>query len=85
MAAKFHGLPYVKSIDLIPTTYLRPNGGFENLDQVKSMFGVDVIALVAYDQIQFTHEGYYKAMPEMTSKMAMRVMMCCMAFWVITR
>jgi rhombotail lipoprotein len=57
VAAQFHGLPYVKSIEIIPTAYLRPEGGFENLDQVKTMFGVDVIALVAYDQVQFTNEG----------------------------
>jgi rhombotail lipoprotein len=57
VAAEFRGLPYVKSIEIIPTTYLRPNGGFENLDQIKVMFGVDVIALVAYDQIQFTSQG----------------------------
>ena len=58
VAAEFRGLPYVKAIEIIPTTYLRPTGGFENLEQVKSMFGVDVIALVAYDQIQFTNEGF---------------------------
>jgi rhombotail lipoprotein len=58
VAAEFKGLPYVKSIEIIPTTYLRPSGGFENLDQVKQMFGVDVIALVAYDQVQFTNEGF---------------------------
>ena len=57
VAAEFHGLSYVKSIDIIPSTYLRPSGGFDNLDQVRSMFGVDVIALVDYDQIQFTNQG----------------------------
>jgi len=58
VAAEFRGLPYVKSIEIIPTSYLRPGGGFENLDQIKLMFGVDVVALVAYDQIQFTDRGY---------------------------
>jgi rhombotail lipoprotein len=57
VAAQFRTLPYVKSIEIIPTAYLRPEGGFENLDQIKTMFGVDVIALVAYDQVQFTNEG----------------------------
>ena len=57
VAAEFRGLAYVKSIELIPTTYLRPEGGFDNLNQLQSMFGVDVIALVAYDQTQFTNEG----------------------------
>lgn len=58
VAAEFRGLPYVKSIETIPTTYLRPAGGFDNLDQVKLMFGVDVIALVSYDQVQFTNQDF---------------------------
>ena len=58
VAAEFSGLPYVKTIEIIPSAYLRPEGGFENLDQIKTMFGVDVVALVAYDQIQFTNEGF---------------------------
>ena len=57
VAAEFKALPYVGSIQIIPSTYLRPDGSFANLDQVKNMFGVDVIALVAYDQTQFTNEG----------------------------
>jgi rhombotail lipoprotein len=57
VAARFRGLPYVKSIDLIPSSYLRTGGGFTNLDQVRSMFGVDVMALISYDQVQFTDEG----------------------------
>jgi rhombotail lipoprotein len=58
VAGEFRGLAYVKSIEVIPDGYLRPSGGFENLDQVKAMFGLDVIALVSYDQVQFTHEGF---------------------------
>jgi rhombotail lipoprotein len=57
VAAEFRGLPYVKSIEVIPSGYLRPAGGFDNLNELKQMFGVDVIALVSYDQIQFTHQG----------------------------
>jgi rhombotail lipoprotein len=48
---------FVKSIELVPSAYLRPNGSFSNLDQIKTMFGVDVIALISYDQTQFTDEG----------------------------
>lgn len=58
VAAKFRALPYVADIQIIPGAYLRAGGGFENLDQVRSMFGVDVIALVAYDQVQFTDENF---------------------------
>ena len=47
--------PYdtIGSIEVIPSAYLRPRGGFDNLDQVARMFNVDVIALVSYDQIRF--------------------------------
>ena len=44
---------YIGSIEFIPSSYLRPRGGFENLDQISRMFNVEVIALVSYDQIQF--------------------------------
>ena len=44
---------YIGSIEVIPSSYLRPRGGFENLDQISRMFNIEVIALVSYDQIQF--------------------------------
>ncbi len=52
VAGQFKALPFVQSIEIIPTTYLRPGGGFDNLDQLRAMMGVDVIALIAYDQAQ---------------------------------
>jgi rhombotail lipoprotein len=52
VAAQFKALPFVQSIEIIPATYLRPGGGFENLDQLRAMLGVDVIALLGYDQTQ---------------------------------
>jgi rhombotail lipoprotein len=57
VSAEFKKLLFVKSIELIPTAYLTPNGGFANLDQIKTMYGVDVIALLSYDQVQHTDEG----------------------------
>jgi rhombotail lipoprotein len=44
---------YIGTIEIIPTQYLKPKGGFENLEQVARMFNVEVMALVSYDQIQF--------------------------------
>lgn len=44
---------YIGNIEIIPTQYLRPKGGFENLDQVARLFNVEVIALLSYDQVQF--------------------------------
>jgi rhombotail lipoprotein len=56
VAAQFKELPFVQSIEIVPTTYLRPGGGFDNLDQIRALMGVDVMALVAYDQAQNSHE-----------------------------
>jgi rhombotail lipoprotein len=56
IAAEFAKYPFVKSIERIPTVYLRPKGGFTNLDQIRTMHGIDVIALISYDQVQHTNE-----------------------------
>lgn len=55
----FKKYPFVQSIQLIPSAYLTPQGSFDNLDQLRQMFGVDVIALLSYDQAQFTDEGVF--------------------------
>lgn len=52
VAAQFKALPFVQSIELVPTTYLRPGGSFENLDQLRAIMGIDVVALISYDQAQ---------------------------------
>ncbi len=52
----FNQYDFVKSIEIIPSAYLRSDGGFANLDQIKTMYGIDVIALLSYDQTQFTGE-----------------------------
>lgn len=57
VADHFKQYDFVKSIEVIPTDYLQPRGGFTNLDQIRALYGVDVIALVSYDQVQFTDEG----------------------------
>jgi len=57
VADHFRQYPYVKDIDIIPSAYLKPQGGFANLDQIRTMYGIDVVALVSYDQMQFTDEG----------------------------
>jgi rhombotail lipoprotein len=58
VADEFKGRDYIQSIELIPSSYLRPGGGFENLNQVRGLLGVDVVALIAYDQVQFTNENF---------------------------
>lgn len=57
VADEFKGRPFIQSIEVIPSTYLRPRGGFENLAQLRGLLGVDVIVLVAFDQLQFTQEN----------------------------
>lgn len=52
----FEKYNFIQSIEVIPSTYLTANGSFTNLDQIKAMYGIDVIALVSYDQAQFTDE-----------------------------
>lgn len=54
----FKQYDFVKSITLIPSAYLRKEGSFSNLDQVRTMHGIDVVVLLSYDQTQFTDEGF---------------------------
>ncbi len=56
-STEFKAYPFVKSIELIPSPYLTHEGSFANLDQIRTMYGVDVIALLSYDQVQHTDEG----------------------------
>lgn len=58
VAENFKNRPYVKSIEVIPSPYLKRRGGFANLDQIKTMYGIDVIALVSLDQVQFTDSNF---------------------------
>ncbi|MGY6630538.1 MAG: rhombotarget lipoprotein [Wenzhouxiangella sp.] len=47
---------YIDRIEIIPDSYLRPGGGFTNLEQVARLYGVDIVALVSFDQIIQTTE-----------------------------
>ena len=49
----FSNIDYIGRIEVIPSGYLRPGGGFDNLDQVARMFDIEVVALLSYDQIRF--------------------------------
>lgn len=57
VAEHFRKFGYVKAIEIIPSAYLTPKGGFANLDQIRTMYGIETIALVSsYDQVQFADE-----------------------------
>lgn len=53
----FRTQPFIERIEVIPSSYLRPAGGFDNLEQVARMNGVDLVALVSYDQIVRTDQN----------------------------
>ena len=55
----FKSMPFVKSIELIPTTYLTPEGGFANLDQLRAIYDIDVMMLLSYDQAQLTDHSLW--------------------------
>lgn len=57
VADNFRGHDFVSDIEVIPSAYLTAGGGFSNLEQIKTMYGIDVVALVSYDQVQFTDQG----------------------------
>jgi rhombotail lipoprotein len=52
--AAFEKYPFVGELTVIPTAYLKSGGGFDNLRQVATLFNLEVIALLSYDQIQFS-------------------------------
>ena len=51
--AAFSKQPFIGAIEIIPSAYLQPKGGFTNMEQVARMFNVEVVALLSYDQVQF--------------------------------
>ena len=56
VANAFRDRPYVQAIDAIPDTYMQSAQGVIGMKQVAALYGVDVMALVSYDQISFTDE-----------------------------
>ena len=54
----FKKYKFVSDIELIPSAYLNQKGGFPNLDQIKTMYDVDLIVLLSYDQTQFTNSSF---------------------------
>lgn len=58
VADHFRDRDFIRSIEIIPSAYLRPRGGFPSPDQLRTMYGVDVVVLVFYDKVQFTDENF---------------------------
>ena len=53
----FADRPFISHIEVIPDAYLRPAGGFDNLEQVARMFQLDVVCLLSYDQVQYAEDN----------------------------
>lgn len=47
---------YVQQIEIIPDTYLRASNGVSGMQQVARLYGVDVMALVSYDQVSVSSD-----------------------------
>ncbi len=52
----FIDLEYIDHIEVIPDTYLRSSNGFDGMQQVARLYGVDVMALVSYDQVSVSED-----------------------------
>jgi rhombotail lipoprotein len=50
----FRNYPFIQSIEAVPSLYLEHGGGFDNLDRIASLLRLDVVALISYDQVQFS-------------------------------
>ncbi|MEK7811341.1 MAG: rhombotarget lipoprotein [Pseudomonadota bacterium] len=57
VADHFKKYDFIKDFALIPSTDLSAGGSFANLDHIRNTHGVDIIALLSFDQVQFTDEG----------------------------
>ena len=56
VADAFRDRDYVQSIESIPETYMTSARGIQGMKQVAALYGVDIMALVSYDQISFSGE-----------------------------
>lgn len=50
----FKGYPFIREIELVPSSFLQDGGGFDNLDRVGALLRLDVVVLVSFDQMQHT-------------------------------
>ncbi|MDH3533705.1 MAG: rhombotarget lipoprotein [Gammaproteobacteria bacterium] len=48
---------YIEHIEIIPDTYLRSSKGINGMQQVARLYGVDIMALVSYDQVAVSEDN----------------------------
>jgi rhombotail lipoprotein len=56
VAEAFRDRDFVQSIQVIPDAYMKSTNGIKGMKQVAALYGVDVLALVSYDQMTFSSE-----------------------------
>ncbi len=54
ISSKFESKEIINKVKVIPATYLRRKGSFNNLHDIKKQLNVDIILLLSYDQVQYT-------------------------------
>lgn len=52
----FEERDFIQKIEVIPDAYLSGGRGFDSVDQVARLYGLDVIALVSYDQVVYAED-----------------------------
>jgi len=57
IASGFRGRDPIGDIRVIPSTYVKPGGGYEDLDRIAAAFGVDLAVLISYNHAQFSDSG----------------------------
>jgi len=55
--SNFMDRDYIEHIEVIPDTYLRSSRGINCMQQVARLYGVDVMALVSYDQVAVSEDN----------------------------
>ncbi len=55
--AAFNDRDYIEHIEVIPDTYLSSARGINGMQQVARIYGVDVMALVSYDQVAVSEDN----------------------------
>ena len=50
---------FIKESKIIPSAFFEKGGGFEDLEKIKKLYDVDLIALVSYDVIQFRVDSFH--------------------------
>lgn len=54
--ARFAGRDFIAEITVVPDAYMRSGRGFDSMEQTARLYGLDVMALVSYDQVTHSDE-----------------------------